>query len=72
MIGKYKKLKTIKIAEKRLRKQKIKRYTNTIKKYRKDPVLFAEEMLGCKLFEWQKVYLRAIYKMNYKERSINE
>jgi hypothetical protein len=47
------------------RERKIeKQYKPTIEKYRKDPVLFAEEVLGVKLLEYQKLMLRI---MNKKE-----
>lgn len=53
MRGKYKR--------KRLNK-KCKKYAEVISYYRHNPIAFAEEMLGVKLYSWQKVYLNAMLK----------
>lgn len=59
MIGKYKKKKVQQIRKLQSRKK----LQKTIRRYRENPVLFCEEMLGIKLYSWQKVYLRLINKL---------
>lgn len=45
----------------------IQEYKNSIKKYKDDPVLFCEEFLGIKLFEYQKQYLKILLKIKNGE-----
>lgn len=59
---KYNKKTVIKIRK----KQQIKKYKYTIKKYRENPSLFVEEMLNIKLTKWQKTYFNLMSKVKRK------
>ena len=47
--------------------ENIQEYKNSIKKYRDGPILFYEESLGIKLFEYQKQYLKILLKIKNGE-----
>lgn len=64
---KYNKKTVVKIRK----RQQNKKYKNAIKKYRENPILFAEEMLGVKLYSWQKIYMDWFSKLKRGEL-INE
>jgi hypothetical protein len=56
------------------KRQQIKKYKYAIKRYRENPVLFAEEMLGVKLYSWQKTYINLFSKIRkgeYQWKKIN-
>jgi hypothetical protein len=64
---KYNKKTIVKIRK----RQQIKKYKYAIKKYRENPSLFVEEMLGVKLYSWQKTYLNMLFKSKrWKEKYV--
>lgn len=47
--------------------ENVQEYKNIIKKCRDDPILFYEESLGIKLFEYQKQHLKILLKIKNGE-----